>query len=181
MVRHFSTLVIAVVGLVLQGMPAVGTAQVVTRAGSGQASDFTFKTEQGIKCIATPPGAFVPLIASEFVQAPGKLNPVLVTFNATWATNSFNGDNRAYVRLVIDDVVQPGPGSSFDLAIYQNSNYAINVAHGWTFISGRVTPGPHTATVQWATDNPSAGDVCTQDRVMVVHHNKGVRVSPDGQ
>jgi hypothetical protein len=41
-------------------------------------------------------------------------------------------------------------------------------------------PG-HTATIEWATDNPSGGNACTNDRVMVIHHNKGGHAAPDGE
>lgn len=45
-----------------------------------------------------------------------------------------------------------------------------NNSHGWTFISDPVPAGRHTVTIEWATDNPSGGDVCTQIRTLVIQH-----------
>lgn len=106
--------------------------------------------------------------STSYVNMPGMVvnfnktesSPVIVMFQGEWATKG-----RALLRLVIDNIVQPGPGDDTSpFSVHELSSYATN---GFNFISRRLQPGAHTARIQWAA---LSGSVCVDERSMVVLH-----------
>uniref|UniRef100_B8HQX2 Uncharacterized protein n=1 Tax=Cyanothece sp. (strain PCC 7425 / ATCC 29141) TaxID=395961 RepID=B8HQX2_CYAP4 len=104
--------------------------------------------------------------SSSYVNMPGMTvnftktgnTPVIVMFQGEWASKG-----RALLRLVINDVVQPGPGdNNSPFSAHEDSVYSTN---GFNFISRLLPAGTHTARIQWAA---LSGSVCVDERSMVV-------------
>jgi hypothetical protein len=87
---------------------------------------------------------------------------VVVTFQASWSGVAMQFDT-AFVRLTIDNVVQPTNVSVPIFAGADGTN-----THGFTWISRSLAPGSHTARIQWRTDLGST--FCVDDRTLVVLH-----------
>ena len=99
-------------------------------------------------------------ITTAFATIPGMTQTL--TFQASWSGVAGTFD-MAFVRLTIDGVVQP---TNVAVPIFAGANRPIT--HGFTWISGPVTPGSHTARIQWRTDEGST--LCVEDRTLVVLH-----------
>ena len=88
---------------------------------------------------------------------------VVVMFQATWSGQTDPFDT-AFVRLTIDGVEQP---TNVSVPIFGGGNGSFT--HGFNWISKALTPGSHTARIQWRTDLGSF--LCVDDRSLVVLHH----------
>jgi hypothetical protein len=92
---------------------------------------------------------------------------VVVLFQGEW----FNQD-RALIRLVIDGVVQRGPGGNAAPFAADSGNDAgsvIDETNGFNFISDAVAPGPHLAQIFWAS--VGGAPICVDERSLIVEHS----------
>jgi hypothetical protein len=113
-------------------------------------------------------------VSTDYVDIPGtsvrfsfggQVNrSVLVLFQGEWIPNS----GRALIRLLIDGVVQSGPGdASSPFAAHEGTGDDTN---GFNFISDPLTPGVvHTATIQW--ESVFGDSICVDERSLVVLHS----------
>jgi hypothetical protein len=111
--------------------------------------------------------------AAGFVDMPGMSvtfkfggtasSPVIVLFQGEWIPNV----DRALIRLVIDNVVQSGPGDGASpFAPHEGTIVATN---GFNFISDSLAPKvAHTAKIQWSS--VGGGAVCVDERSLIVLH-----------
>ena len=88
---------------------------------------------------------------------------VVVMFQATWSGQTDPFDT-AFVRLTIDNLEQP---TNVSVPIFGGGNGSFT--HGFNWISKTLTPGNHTARIQWRTDLGSF--LCVDDRSLVVLHH----------
>ena len=90
---------------------------------------------------------------------------VLALFQGEW----FNHD-RALLRLVIDGVVQTGPGDSispFAADSGDDAGVIIDETNGFNFISNALRTGvAHTAKIQWAS--VAGKQICVDERSLIV-------------
>jgi len=89
---------------------------------------------------------------------------VIAMFQGEW----FNND-RALIRLVIDGVVQSGPGDDSSPIAANSGNDAgssIDMTNGFNFISDSLTSGTHTVEIDWAS--VGGGQICVDERSLVV-------------
>lgn len=113
-------------------------------------------------CTASTGYVDMPGMAKTFKLAGTVARPVIALFQGEW----ISGTDRAIIRLVIDGVVQSGPGDSASpFAPHEGSGVATN---GFNFISNTIAPGTHTARIQWAS--VSGGLVCVDERSLIILH-----------
>lgn len=143
-----------------------------TRSGTSNINKFDYVEIDdgtdlaGIECI-TPfeLGVYsdIPGMTKTFTQGGTNANEALVSFNMFLE----HGDHPPVaVRLLIDDVVQPGTGSGITYALVNASE-----SKNWTFVSAPLAPGTHTAKLQWKV--AEVGDaygnyMCIGDRNFIV-------------
>ena len=131
-------------------------------AVTGTAGRFSGISRVVPQCSITTAFATIPGMTQTFTLGGTANEEVVVTFQASWSGVAGTFD-MAFVRLTIDGVVQP---TNVAVPIFAGANRPIT--HGFTWISGPVTPGSHTARIQWRTDEGST--LCVEDRTLVVLH-----------
>lgn len=104
----------------------------------------------------------MPGMTRTFTIGGSTSEEVVVTFQASWSGSAIQFDT-AFVRLTIDGAVQP-TNNAVPIFAGADGTYT----HGFTWISGPLAPGGHTARVQWRTDLGSS--FCVDDRTLVVLH-----------
>jgi hypothetical protein len=116
-------------------------------------------------CTVSPSFNNMPAMSKTFTQNATTNKPVIVMFEGEW----FAGveGSAAFIQLAIDGVVQSGPRSV--VAAFSPFGAIPDTAtHGFNFITDALTPGSHTATIQWA-DN-GQGPYCVRVRSMLILH-----------
>jgi hypothetical protein len=89
---------------------------------------------------------------------------VIAMFQGEW----FNQD-RALIRLVIDGVVQSGPGDDSSPVAANSGNDAgssIDMTNGFNFISDSLSSGTHTVEIDWAS--VGGGQICVDEGSLIV-------------
>ena len=114
------------------------------------------------QCGITTSFTTIPGMTQTFNLGGTANDEVVVTFQASWSGVTEQFDT-AFVRLTIDGAVQPTNVSVPIFGGAEGTN-----THGFTWISGPLSPGNHTARIQWRTDLGST--VCVDDRTLVVLH-----------
>jgi hypothetical protein len=112
------------------------------------------------QCTTSTAYAAIPGTSVRF----GGSGKVVAMFQSEW----FNND-RALIRLVIDGTVQSGPGddgSPFAANSGNDAGSSIDMTNGFNFISDTLGPGPHRATIFWAS--VGGGQICVDERSLVV-------------
>jgi hypothetical protein len=131
-------------------------------AVTGTAGRFSGTSKVINQCSITTSFTTIPGMVQTFVLAGTTNDEVVVTFQASWSGVAMQFDT-AFVRLTIDNVVQPTNVSVPIFAGADGTN-----THGFTWISRTLAPGSHTARIQWRTDLGST--FCVDDRTLVVLH-----------
>ena len=140
------------------------SALIASEAGAvtGTAGKFTGTRAVINQCSITTVFATIPGMTQTFTLGGTANDEVVVTFQASWSGVTEQFDT-AFVRLTIDGAVQPTNVSVPIFAGAEGTN-----THGFTWISGSLAPGNHTARIQWRTDLGST--LCVDDRTLVVLH-----------
>jgi len=129
---------------------------------TGAARRFTGTSRVINQCSITTAFTTIPGMVQTFVLGGTENDEVVVTFQASWSGVAQQFDT-AFVRLTIDNVVQPTNVSVPIFAGVEGTN-----THGFTWLSRTLAPGSHTARIQWRTDLGST--FCVDDRTLVVLH-----------
>jgi hypothetical protein len=85
----------------------------------------------------------------------------VVMFTGEWIPNT----GRALIRLVVDGVVQAGPGDA--ASPFSPHEGTVVGTNGFNFITNPLGAGAHTAKIQWST---TGSQVCIDERSMIVMH-----------
>jgi hypothetical protein len=116
-------------------------------------------------CTVSPSFNNMPSMSKTFTLGTTSNKPVIVMFEGEWFTG-IEG-SAAFVQLAIDGVVQSGPRSVV-AAFTPFGAIPETETHGFNFISDALSPGSHTAAIQWA-DN-GQGPYCVRVRSMLILH-----------
>jgi hypothetical protein len=153
----------------------------IARADTGEdglSPDATFKSVSGAPiakfdaidatdtiCTVSPSFNNMPGMSKTFTQGATSNKQVIVQFEGEWFPQVLG--SAAFIQLAIDGIVQSGPKSV--VAAYTPFDAIPETeTHGFNFISDALTPGSHTATIQWA-DN-GQGPYCVRVRSMIILH-----------
>ena len=110
-------------------------------------------------CTSSTTFVDMPGMTKTFNQ--GATDEAIVMFTGEWIPNT----GRALIRLVIDGVVQSGPGDA--ASPFAPHEGAVVATNGFNFVSNALGIGNHTAKIQWAT---TGSQVCIDERSMIVMH-----------
>jgi len=116
-------------------------------------------------CTVSPSFNNMPGMSKTFTQGATSNKAVIVMFEGEWFTGA--DGSAAFIQLAIDGVVQSGPRS----VVAAHSPFGEipeSETHGFNFISDALSPGSHTAAIQWA-DN-GQGPFCVRVRSMLILH-----------
>ncbi len=106
----------------------------------------------------------IPGMSRNFTLGGSANDEVVVMFQASWSGSPITFDT-GFVRLTIDGVVQP---TNVSVPAFGGTESSSSFTHGFNWISQALTPGSHTARIQWRTDLGST--FCVDDRTLVVLH-----------
>jgi hypothetical protein len=116
-------------------------------------------------CTVSPSFNNMPGMSKTFTLGTTSNKPVIVMFEGEWFTGA--DGSAAFIQLAIDGVVQSGP-RSIVAAHSPFGEIPESETHGFNFISDALSPGSHTAAIQWA-DN-GQGPFCVRVRSMIIMH-----------
>ena len=116
-------------------------------------------------CTVSPSFNNMPSMSKTFTQGATANKAVIVMFEGEWFPSAEG--SAAFIQLAIDGVVQSGPRSVV-AAFSPFGEIPDTATHGFNFITDALTPGSHTATIQWA-DN-GQGPYCVRVRSMIILH-----------
>jgi hypothetical protein len=163
--RPIIKIICVVAGFIAVAAFGAGLALAVSSSASGRVGAFNSTAafgEQDLVCTSSSVYVDMPSMKVTF-KTHGPPNPAIVLFQGEWHVK---GSAIAALRLVIDNVVQTGPGDdNSPFAAHSGSRFETN---GFNFISNVLRSGTHTAKIQWATR--SAGQACVNERTMIVLH-----------
>lgn len=148
--------VIAAVGLVA----AVAALAAVNR--SAPISRFDGRDEIIEACTTTTSFATIPAMTRSFTLGGTGNDEVVVMFQGAFSMDTGGGAfDTGFLRLTIDDVQQP-PG------VVPAVEPGSRGTHGFNWQSAPLTPGSHTARIQWRTDLGS--QLCVDARSVIILH-----------
>ncbi len=160
-------------GFVLAGCLAAGLA-----AGFGEGAEaapvnrtglitkFTGVDEIVEACTTSSAFVNMPSMSRSFSVSGTTNQAVAVTFQGASSLSGEQAFDTGFIRLTIDGVVQgPGGSASGDVPMIGVGERG---THGFTWQSRPLTPGTHTARIQWRTDLGSS--FCVDARSLVVLH-----------
>ena len=116
-------------------------------------------------CTVSPNFNNMPGMSKTFTLDTTSNKPVIVMFQGEWFTGTEG--SAAFIQLAIDGIVQSGPNSVV-VAFIPFGETPETETHGFNFISNSLSPGTHTAAIQWA-DN-GQGPYCVRVRSMIILH-----------
>lgn len=107
----------------------------------------------------------IPGMSRSFNQGAGAAEEVISMLQGSFNVSPTAAFDTAYVRLLIDNVVQ-GPGNQ--VPILSTDGSFLTAAVGFNWQSPPLAAGAHTARVQWRTDLGS--QLCVDTRSLIVLH-----------
>jgi hypothetical protein len=114
------------------------------------------------ECTDTTTYVTMPGMVRSFTLGGTVNDQVVAMFEGSVSLDAAGGDSdTGFVRLMIDGV-QQGPG---DIPLLGPADRG---THGFNWQSRGLTPGPHTARVQWRTD--LGGQFCADARSLIILH-----------
>jgi hypothetical protein len=131
--------------------PAAVSKTVTTVTSKADAIDLT-----DLPCTTSPNFVNMPNTGVNFKSGGNGSRSVIVLFQGSWTI-----ENHAFIRLLIDGVVQSGP-TSVGVGEREQAD-----THGFNFVSDPLPPGQHFAFIQWAS---SSGQACVEERSLIVLH-----------
>ena len=147
--------------LVVLGLVA-GVAAVAATSRSAPINKFDGVDEIVEECTDTTTFVTMPGMIRSFTLGGTVNDQVVAMFEGAVSLDTAGGDSdTGFVRLMIDGV-QQGPGEIPLIGAGDRGT------HGFNWQSRGLTPGPHTAGVQWRTDLGS--QFCADARSLIVLH-----------
>jgi hypothetical protein len=145
----------------------------VCAAADGQAATnrqapvslFNGVDEVAFACTTSKTFVNIPGMSRSFNQGAGAAEEVISMLQGSFSFTPTSPFDTAFVRLLIDNVVQ-GPGDQ--VPILSTDGTSITSAVGFNWQSPPLAPGAHTARVQWRTDLGS--QLCVDTRSLIVLH-----------
>jgi hypothetical protein len=142
----------------------------ICAAGDGQAATnrqapislFNGVDEVVFACTTSTTFVNIPGMSRTFNQGAGAAEEVISMLQGSFSLSLNSPFDTAYVRLLIDNVVQ-GPGNQVPIMSTDGTS-----AVGFNWQSPPLAAGAHTARVQWRTDLGS--QVCADTRSLIVLH-----------
>ena len=104
----------------------------------------------------------IPGLSRSFTLGAEAAEEVVVMLQGAFSLTR-QGSDTAFVRLLIDNVVQ-GPGDQVPIKGIDDTGST----HGFNWQSKVLSPGAHSVRVQWRTDLGS--DLCVDARSLIVLH-----------
>jgi hypothetical protein len=154
------TVVVAAVATVIAAA-SVAVAHAATGAGS-PVTRFSATHESASTCTNSTTYVNIPQTTTQFTMGGSTNDEVLVMFTASM--NMFPGTtgqiDAADIRLTIDGTLLQSP---LDVRVLESDDTG-SVAFNWP--TGALTPGAHTARVQWKTQNGNM--LCAAARSLTV-------------
>jgi len=118
-----------------------------------------------IPCTVSPTFTDMPGMSVTFKLAGSASRPVIALVEGQWFMPNEGVDVR--IRLLVDNVVQSGPTNV--LVAQRPTGVALtDGTHGFNFLSDPLTPGTHTAKIQWHDNGVNSG--CVANRSLIVMH-----------
>jgi hypothetical protein len=159
----------AQVTIVLIGVAyaAVAFAQ-AARLRNGAISKFSGVDQTLQVCTTSQSYVNMPDMTRTFIVSGTTSKPAVVLFQGSYWSASL-GD-WAVIQLTIDNVPNPGPGSSVFLYMFaaDGDGYGSQfTSHGFNFQTNNLPPGSHTARIRWRAIGTDA-QVCIGSRSMLV-------------
>ena len=123
--------------------------------------------DQVAQCRSGDTYADMPDVTQTFQVGGGQANEAVIIIHLQNTESAGSGQN--FIRLLIDNQVQPGSGSEFMIRSTTLPNqYHID---SWTFVTAPLSPGTHVAKIQWRSDPSEFGNFfCVNDRSMTILH-----------
>ena len=132
---------------------------------NGPIGNFSAQDATDEQCTNSTAYVDMPGMSVSFTISGTAKRHVLALFQGEW----FNND-RALARVVVDGVVQSGPGEPNSPITLDSGNDAgspIDQTNGFNFITDNLTAGvKHTLKVQWAS--VAGGSICVDERSLIV-------------
>jgi hypothetical protein len=151
---------IALSNLIFSAFLGVMGAQAAPTTRSGAITKFDGVDEIVEACTTATSFVNVPGMSRTFAQGGTASDEVVVTFEGSASLNGEDFDT-GFVRLTIDGTVQT-PGVIPLLGVGKRGT------HGFNWQTRALSPGTHTARVQWRTDLGSS--FCLDARSLLVLH-----------
>lgn len=129
---------------------------------SAPISKFSGVDEIVFSCTTSKTFVNIPGLSRSFTVGAGAAEEAVVMLQGAFSFSPAGSDT-AFVRLLIDNVVQ-GPGDQVPI----ESLNATSSARGFNWQSRALSPGAHTVRVQWRTDLGSS--LCVDARSLIVLH-----------
>jgi hypothetical protein len=132
---------------------------------NGPIGNFSARDANDEQCTTSTAYVDMPGMSVSFTISGTAKRHVVALFQGEW----FNND-RALARVVVDGVVQTGPGDSASPMALDSGNDAgssVDQTNGFNFITDNLAPRVrHTLTVQWAS--VGGGSICVDERSLIV-------------
>jgi hypothetical protein len=149
------------IGVGLTAALAVGLGSAhAANTRSGTINKFSGVDEIVFACTSTSSFVNMPAMSRTFTVGGTNSSSVVVTFSGAASLSGVDFDT-GFVRLRIDSVTVP-PGDIPLIGVDDSG------AHSFTWESAPLSPGSHTARVQWRTDLGS--EFCVDARSLTVLH-----------
>ena len=118
-----------------------------------------------IPCTVSPNYTDMPGMSVTFKLGGTASRPVIVLMQGQWFMPNEGVNVR--IRLLVDGVVQSDPNNV--LVVERPSGVSLtDGSHGFNFLSDPLTPGTHTAKIQWHDNGVNSG--CIANRTLIVLH-----------
>jgi hypothetical protein len=118
-----------------------------------------------IPCTVSPNYTDMPGTSVTFKLGGTAPRPVIVLMQGQWFMPNEGVEVR--IRLMVDGIVQSGPNNV--LVVERPNGVALtDGSHGFNFLSNPLTPGTHTAKIQWHDNGVNFG--CIANRTLIVMH-----------
>lgn len=118
-----------------------------------------------IPCTVSPNYNDMPGMAVTFKLGGTTSRRVVVLMQGQWFMPNEGVNIR--IRLLVDGIVQSDPNNV--LVVERPTGVSLtDGSHGFNFLSDPLTPGTHTAKIQWHDNGVSSG--CITNRTLIVMH-----------
>jgi|GEM_PF-2845248 len=153
--------------LFLIGLFAIGCVAPVTGFAASRTapvSKFSGVDDVVFECTNSTTFVNMPQMTRTFALGGTTADEVVVMFQGALNLDGAGTFDTGYVRLRIDNAVQ-GPG---DQVPVRSPGSTETATHGFNWQSSSLSPGSHTARIQWRTDLGST--FCVDARSLIVLH-----------
>jgi len=138
-----------------------GVSTIVSNVATGKA-DAVYTVTRA--CTVSPLFNPMPEMSKTFSFGGTASRPVIVLFQGAWS--DFTEGTAVFIRLTIDGVPVGPVGLAVNIRHAREGD--VLEANGANFVSDPLTPGTHTATIQWADNGVGPG--CVNVRSLIILH-----------